>query len=132
MQKGPIAPPPPPTITLGEIYYVLFKHKWKISVLSLLGLAGAAAMYFVAPPPYESQAKLLIRYVEDAKSVTLPGAEAQVKSVDVRGEGIMASEADIFTSTDVALAVVDAIGVEPILGKGAALTNREIAAAALK
>ena len=41
---------PPPSISLGDIYFVVFRHKWKILVMSLLGLAVAAAFASAARP----------------------------------------------------------------------------------
>ena len=40
----------------ADIYFVVFRHKWKIVVLTLLGLATAAAVYFVKQPLYQSDA----------------------------------------------------------------------------
>jgi polysaccharide biosynthesis transport protein len=50
-------------MNVGDIYYVVFRHKWKIILLSLAGIAAATAVYFHNPPPYQSQAELLIQYV---------------------------------------------------------------------
>jgi len=38
---------PPAGMTVGDIYYVVFRHKWKIILLSLAGIAAAATMYFL-------------------------------------------------------------------------------------
>ncbi len=134
MQNRPLAPPPPPPtqLTVSDIYFVLFKHKWKIIFFSFLGLATAAGFYFLTPAPFQSEAKLLVRYVQDSKSLMAsgPGADAQVKPLDLRGENIMSSEAEILSSLDVASAVVDIIGAEKIVGKGG-ITNREAAAVVL-
>ncbi len=53
-------------MTVGDIYYVLFRHKWKIILLSLAGIVAAVAFYYLKPPPYQSQAELLIQYVPEA------------------------------------------------------------------
>jgi uncharacterized protein involved in exopolysaccharide biosynthesis len=54
---------------IGDIVYVLFKHKWPILAATVLSLSGAAAYYSIAPKSYQSQAKLLVRYVVDRSAV---------------------------------------------------------------
>jgi succinoglycan biosynthesis transport protein ExoP len=122
-------PAPPSQMTIGDIYYVLFKHKWKIFVCSLLGFAVAIAAHFLMPAPYVSEAKLMVRWVQDSKSPAA-SANSQIQQTD-HGENIMGSEAEILSSRDVALAVVDAIGADKIVGKGSASTNRQEAAVIL-
>src|SRR5688500_13215540 len=100
MQKAPIASPPPP-ISLGDIYYVLFKHKWKIAILSAVGLIGALLIFVLAKPAYVSEAKLLVRYVEDAKAV----GDEKIRPMPVTTDAIMNAEASILSSLDVASAV---------------------------
>ena len=50
-------------VKLGDIFFALFKRKRTIMVCAALGIIAAAAVYFLYPPSYESQAKLLVRYV---------------------------------------------------------------------
>src|SRR3954468_4496900 len=130
MQPKTPTPSPSPQLTVADIYYVLFKHKWMILIFSTLGLGAAAAIYFIAPPPYVSQAKLLVRYVEDSRAATGPGTDpTAVKPINSQPEGVLESEANILTSLDVAALAVDAIGADKILGKAkGATTNRELAA----
>ena len=58
-----------PSFTIGDIYYVLFRHKWKIILCSLTGILAAAAYYRYFPPPFQSEARLLIKYVIESQSV---------------------------------------------------------------
>jgi len=39
-------PETPAGISPADIYFVLFRHKWKIILLTLLGLAAATIFYF--------------------------------------------------------------------------------------
>lgn len=105
--------------SIRDIYYVLFRHKKKIFFLALLGIAGAACLYFLTPPVYQSEARLLLRYVREAtQPVSAVGAnDAQVKSPDGRGENIINSELQILTSSDLAEQVADLVGPDKILGK---------------
>ena len=104
-------------MTLGDIYYVLFRHKWKIILCSTAGMLAAVALYLVKPPPYQSEAKLFIRYVLESKSPSPTGDRAKMISPDERGDNIINSEIEILTSLDLAQHVVDTIGPDKILAK---------------
>ncbi|MGH7952849.1 MAG: GumC family protein, partial [Limisphaerales bacterium] len=105
-----------PGLTLGDIYFILFRHKRKIILLSLLGIAAAAAYYTFNPPPFQSEAKLFIRYVLDNRSFN-PTANnnTRVMSPDEMGQSIINSEIQILTSFDLAEEVATNIGPEKIL-----------------
>ena len=112
------APGPPPKMTLGEILYIVFRHKWKILLLSLAGVAGTAALPFVRPPAYQSEARLYIRYVVESRSPGQVGdGDARIRSPDVRGDSILNTEMEILTSMDLAQQVADAIGPEKVLAR---------------
>src|SRR5436190_173295 len=107
---------PAPTITFGDILYVIFRHKWKILLISGAGIIGALIVAWMMPTPYQSEAKLFIKYVLEAKSPARPGAnDSQIKSLDERGENIINTELEILTSLDLAEQVALAIGPEKIL-----------------
>lgn len=109
------AVPPSSGLNLGDIYYILFRHKWKIILSTLLGLGVAAAMYLTQKAPFQSEAKLFVRYVISEGKNFGPGSGDNAKSPDQRGETIMNSETEILSSSDLARLVVDAIGAERIL-----------------
>src|SRR6266850_4395146 len=54
------------SMTLGDVYFVVFRHKWKIILFALAGLVAAATFYFLNPPLYQSEAELFIRYITDS------------------------------------------------------------------
>jgi uncharacterized protein involved in exopolysaccharide biosynthesis/Mrp family chromosome partitioning ATPase len=111
-------PPSSPSITVGDIYYILFRHKWRILICSTLGVLAAAAIHEFRPPPYQSEAKLFIRYVvTDSQLPGPPGDDVRTKSPDRGGETIMGSELQILTSVDLAMQVAKTIGPEKILAK---------------
>lgn len=108
-----LRPPVSGGIKPHDILYVLFKHKWKIVVLSLLGFVGAAALAYrySLSPSYETEAKLLVRYVvernggdPDAPSTTSGGGASEM---DV--------ELETLKSYDVALKAAEEIGPEKVL-----------------
>lgn len=118
----------PPGITFSDVLFVLFRHKWKIAAFSILGLLAAIVLYLKMPFPYQSEAKLFIKYVVETKSVPQAGGnEPRIKSADERGENIINTEVEILTSLDLASNVAAVIGPEKILGHGAG-TNISLAA----
>jgi polysaccharide biosynthesis transport protein len=117
-------------MTIGDIYYVLFRHKWKIILLSLAGIAAGAAFYHFRPPPYQSEAQLLIQYVPEAGSLSLAGSDQKVIVPDSQGSGIINSEIRILTSLDLAEEAVTNLGAANILARAGG-GNNPLAAAGL-
>src|SRR6516162_414627 len=85
----------------SDILFALFRSKWTIVVCTLLGLAVAAAVFHWFPLPYQSQAKLLVRYVVERSGVdpidntTRPN---QGSSGNPKVDSIIDSEVQILTS----------------------------------
>ena len=104
-------------MALGDIYYVFFRNKWKIILLSVTGILAAAAFYFLEPPPYQSQAALLIQYVPESGIMPLMGNDQKVIMPDARGADIINSEIQILTSLDIAGQAVTNIGPTGILAR---------------
>jgi uncharacterized protein involved in exopolysaccharide biosynthesis/Mrp family chromosome partitioning ATPase len=103
-------------LTLDDVYYVLFKHKWKVLICSAGGLLAALALVVFRPPKYESEAKLFIRYVLESKSPSpTPDDSRMISSYDA--QSVISSEIEILNSLDLAEQVVDTIGAEKILAK---------------
>jgi succinoglycan biosynthesis transport protein ExoP len=114
---------------LGDVYYILFRQKWKIIACSVAGVLAAGAFFLVRRPVYESEAKLLIRYVMDSKSLSPASADSQIRSPDEGGNSIVNTEVEILRSFDLAQQVVDTVGPEKILPKSPEQGNRDAAAA---
>ncbi len=99
-------------IHLSDILFALFKRKWTIIVCALLGIIAAAAVYHFFPTAYQSQAKLLVRYVLERSAVdsidntTRPNQAGGTKTTDT----VIDSEVQILTSWDLAADVASAIG----------------------
>jgi uncharacterized protein involved in exopolysaccharide biosynthesis/Mrp family chromosome partitioning ATPase len=107
---------PPPGINLGDIYFVVFRHKWKIVITTILGMAAAVTFYFTKTPPFQSEAKLFIRYISDSHSANPSDINTRVTSL-TEGETIMNSEMEILKSFDLAEQVATNVGPEKILAK---------------
>src|SRR6266404_5467236 len=99
-------------LNLSAILFALFKRKRTIMVCALMGIIAAAAFYFFYPPLYESQAKLLVRYVLERSAVdsiesTNAGSAAASSGYTDR---VIGAEMEILTSWDLAVQVAQAIG----------------------
>jgi uncharacterized protein involved in exopolysaccharide biosynthesis/Mrp family chromosome partitioning ATPase len=115
MNPNPL--PPSPGLNLADIYYVLFRHKWKILLCSATGIAIAFALFKVEAPPFQSEAKLLVRYIiSEGKSNGPADATAKIMT-DERGTSIMNTESEILNSFDLARQVAESFGAERILAK---------------
>ena len=100
-------------IHLSDILFLLFKRKWTIILCVLLGIIAAAAFYFLYPPVYQSQAKLLVRYVLERSAVdSIDSANARPQDATSSNDRVMSAEIAILTSWDLAMQVAEAIGAK--------------------
>src|SRR3979490_640584 len=88
---------------VNDFIFILYRHKIKILLFLLVGIIAAVAVSFLLPAPYESQAKLLVRYVVDRSAVdgTVGGEGGKGESAPVGApsESILNSEVEILTSS---------------------------------
>jgi uncharacterized protein involved in exopolysaccharide biosynthesis len=104
-----------------EILFVLFRHKWKILVCAATGILAALAAYLILPPIYQSEAKLLVRYVVDRSAID--GLDSQIKTPNPQTDTLMNSEVEILLSSDLAREVAQELGTERLMpGAGAKAT----------
>src|ERR1700687_1273309 len=82
----------PQGISRNDILFALFKHKKKILLGAAVGMLGAAAVFFEWRAQYESQAKLLVRYL--IERTTVDSADA------TKGPGSYASSNDTIIETE--------------------------------
>jgi polysaccharide biosynthesis transport protein len=124
---------PPPMFKLGDILYVVFRHKWKILIISALGITAACLFPFTVPHLYQSEAKILIKYVLESKSATqIANNDSQVRAVDSQGESVINDQLQLLSSLDLARDVARIVGPDKIIGKTGGSTNIEVAAAAIR
>ncbi|RYD44156.1 MAG: hypothetical protein EOP83_31400, partial [Verrucomicrobiaceae bacterium] len=95
---------------LQDILFVLFKHKWKILLLGLLGLGAAAGVYVTQKPLYESHSKILVTHVIQRGG--LDGADSQVDAGGRSGEQVINTEMVILRSSDLARKVAERVGAK--------------------
>ncbi len=89
----------------SDIYYIIFRHKWKIVIMTMLGLIGGAATYKLWPSSYNSQAQLLIKYVTENREVVDESGGIKVIGVGGRNNQAMQTELAILRSMDLAIEV---------------------------
>jgi len=104
-----------PSFGIGDIAYVLFKHKWKLIFITLLGWSAAGAYFFMAPPLYTSMAKLMVRYVVERSALDHVENTSSTSGREV--DSIILSELEILTSWDLAAKVAAVPGMERVLSK---------------
>ncbi len=105
-------------MSLGDVYFILFRQKWLILAFSMAGIVGAVLLLFVVrPPQYQSDALLSIRYVVEGKSSYPPGDQANTRPLDEQSVSIIHTEIATLNSQDLAKQVVQAMTPEKILAK---------------
>jgi uncharacterized protein involved in exopolysaccharide biosynthesis/Mrp family chromosome partitioning ATPase len=112
---------PPGGMSIGDVYFILFRHKWKILLSSVAGFVGAVLLlYVIKPPQYQSEAMFSIRYVVQGKSLNVPGDEANTRPLDEQRASIINTEIATLNSLDLAKQVVESMAPEQILPKAVA------------
>jgi uncharacterized protein involved in exopolysaccharide biosynthesis/Mrp family chromosome partitioning ATPase len=102
-------------LNVPEILSALFKHKGKIIVCALIGFLAATAVYFFYPRLYQSEAKLLVRYVLDRNPVDQIDNSSSTTGFGKTTENVINSEVEILKSWDLAVQVAEAIGPKKLL-----------------
>ena len=102
-------------VKLGDIFFALFKRKRTIIVCAAVGILAAAAVYLLYPPSYESQAKLLVRYVLERSAADPVEAEKAAAAATNEGDRVIGAEMEILTSWDLAMQVAQALGPQRLL-----------------
>jgi uncharacterized protein involved in exopolysaccharide biosynthesis/Mrp family chromosome partitioning ATPase len=102
-------------VTLSDILFALFKRKRTIMLFAAIGIIAAAAVYFLYPPSYESQAKLLVRYVLERSAVDPVEAEKAGANSSSEADRVIGAEIEILTSWDLAMQVAHAVGPKRML-----------------
>ena len=70
-------------VTLGDIYFVLFRRKWIILFFIVMAVLAFASVCALKPPRYRCDAKLFIRYVEN-RSLNPPGEASRHAGIAIR------------------------------------------------
>jgi uncharacterized protein involved in exopolysaccharide biosynthesis/Mrp family chromosome partitioning ATPase len=109
----PLPDNPSPGIDPLDILAAVFRHKWKIILCGLLGIAGGAAVLMLHPVAFRSEAKLLVRYVVERSAID--PIENPVRTMGPQAETMIGSEVEMLTSWDLLHDVAEKVGVHRIL-----------------
>src|SRR5438132_1860775 len=104
--------------SLNNILFAIFKRKRTIIGFALFGFIAAAAVYFFFPTVYESDARLLVRYVLERSGVdpidAMSGQSGR-GGTGITNDGVIAAEVSILTSWDLSVQVAEALGPNRVL-----------------
>jgi succinoglycan biosynthesis transport protein ExoP len=116
---------------LSNILFAIFKRKRTIIGFALFGFIAAAAVYFFFPTVYESDARLLVRYVLERSGVDAIDAMSGSArgGTGITNDGVIAAEVSILTSWDLSVQVAEALGPNRVLPDAKAPTVVGAAAA---
>jgi polysaccharide biosynthesis transport protein len=112
------------SISRNDILFALFKHKKKILLGTIAGLAVAAGVFFFFPQVYESDAVLLVRYLVERGTVDSINTPKNPDGYAPTTDTVIGAEVAILSSWDLAVQAAEAIGPKRL---GA--TTKEAAAA---
>ncbi len=103
-----------PQGSLRDLYYVLFRHKWKIAIFFTAVMIATVVGLIFATDIYSSRAKLLVRLGRE--NVTLDPTATTGTIIPVRSsrESEMNTELEIIRSQQIAETVVDSMGAEAL------------------
>ena len=119
-------------LNLGDIYHVLFRHKWKIISVWILGTVAAAGLYLKWPVPWSSEATVWVRYVKENRDLSLTGNDAaNIVSTTPGAAGVIRTEMEMLQSLDVAKEAAEILGPELVF-KLTGATNTYTAAFAIR
>src|SRR5437588_8227242 len=115
-------------INRNDILFALFKHKKKIILGAAIGMVGAGAVFYEWPPLYESDAKLLVRYLIERTTVDNVDATKAPGSYASSNDTIIEAEMEILSSWDLAVQTAEAVGPKRILPNYQGTASKEAAA----
>ena len=119
-------------LNLGDIYHVLFRHKWKIIAVWVLGIIASAGLQRKWPVPYSSEAILWVRYVVDNKDININGGNSQnIMSTSPGADSVIRTEMEMLQNLDVAREAAEILGPEVVF-KLTGTTNYDVAAAVIR
>ena len=117
------------SLNLSNILSALFKWKRTILGITLVGILAAAGIYLFYPKVYESDARLLVRYVLERSGYDpVDAISGQRGSTGLTNDGVIAAEVSIITSWDLSVQVAEALGPNRVLPDAKSPTVMQAAA----
>lgn len=116
IQNGTFLPYPSDRgFSLRDFLTVLFRHKWKIILFSLVVIATITAATLLSKEIYRSEAKLMVRVGRESVTLDPTATTGKVMHVGQSRESEINSELAILKSRELVQKVVDTIGPKTIL-----------------
>ncbi len=104
-----------PEASLRDVFYFLFRHKWKAILFFLAVMVTVTLGTLLAPWIYQSEAKLLVRLGREHISMDPTATTGPFISMTQIWENEVKSELEILKSRELVEKVVDSIGPVEIL-----------------
>ena len=123
-----------PGFSLVDVYFVVFRRKWLILFFTAIGVIAGLGYFFTHKPPFQSSAKLMIKYVMTSGPENMGESGAHITSMD-QAQSVMNSELQILTSFDLYQQVATNLGVtllSKITPNGDAIQGASIISGGLK
>ncbi len=115
------------TISLRDINYILFRHKWKVIVFFLAVILTVSLGTFLSPKVYKSDAMLLVRVGRESVTLDPSANTGQVISVGQSREAETYSELEVLQSRELVERLVDIIGLDTFLKGPGRKTEKGVA-----
>ena len=116
------------SVNLNDILFALFKHKKKVVLGAIVGLLVATAVFFLYPDLYESDAKLLVRYLVERRTIDTSDNSKNPGGYAPATDTVIRSEVEILNSWDLAVQTAEAIGPKRLLPRSKGTPTKEAAA----
>ena len=94
-------------LTPSDVFFILKRHRIKIVLFLILGAVIGGGIYKEWPDLYQSNAKLLVRYVTEKRDVVDPEGNTRTQSAGGRDSSVLDTELAIIRSLDLALRVAE-------------------------
>lgn len=105
------------SLTIRDIMYVLFRHKWKMFFFFAAVVCFTTAATLLSPAIYRSDAKLLLKIGRESVTLDPTATTGPVISVSQSRLSEINSEIEILRGRDLIEQVVDSIGCDQLLMK---------------
>jgi uncharacterized protein involved in exopolysaccharide biosynthesis len=110
--------------SMADIVHLLFRHKWKIVLFTVMGALASLGVFYFSPREYESEAALLVRYVSDSTVLDRVSSGDRVTAMGGGVDHIINSEIAILASRDLVEKVMDSMGLAKFSNNMSRLPDR--------
>jgi capsular exopolysaccharide synthesis family protein len=112
--------------SLRDLYYIFFRHKWKVLLVFLTIVVTTYIGVSLSDNVYRSEAKLLVRLGREAVTLDPTATTGTIVPVSQSRESQINTELDILRSQEIAEKVVDSMGLEAFLPPGERQQKRSL------